>query len=81
MSALRDYCIGIGIALGPGLGTAIGVLFGSTGLVLGIVIGGRGLHQLKSFGSVSERVAPGARWSVLSIREPAWQRIGQELAQ
>jgi len=45
-----------------------------------LVVGSRGLHGLKSLGSVSERVAHEARSSVLVVREPAWQRISQELA-
>lgn len=46
-----------------------------------LVVGSRGLHGLKSLGSVSERVAHQARSSVLIVREPAWQRISEELAQ
>lgn len=45
-----------------------------------LVVGSRGLHGLKSLGSVSERVAHQARSSVLIVREPAWQRISEELA-
>jgi nucleotide-binding universal stress UspA family protein len=44
-----------------------------------LVVGSRGLHGLKSIGSVSERVAHRARTSVLIVREPAWQRIAEEL--
>ncbi|MGZ8708280.1 MAG: universal stress protein, partial [Gaiellaceae bacterium] len=46
-----------------------------------LIVGSRGLHGLKSLGSVSERVAHQARSSVLIVREPAWQRISEELAQ
>ena len=45
-----------------------------------VVVGSRGLHGLKALGSVSERVAHGARSSVLIVREPAWQRVSEELA-
>lgn len=38
-----------------------------------LVVGSRGLHGVKSLGSVSERVAHRARSSVLIVREPAWQ--------
>lgn len=44
-----------------------------------LVVGSRGLHGLKSLGSVSERVAHQARSSVLIVREPDWQRISEEL--
>lgn len=46
-----------------------------------LVVGSRGLHGLKSLGSVSERVAHQARSSVLIVREPDWQRISEELEQ
>ncbi len=36
-----------------------------------LVVGSRGLHGLKAFGSVSERVAHRARCSTLVVREPA----------
>lgn len=39
-----------------------------------VVVGSRGLHGLKSLGSVSERVAHQARSSVLIVRELAWRR-------
>jgi nucleotide-binding universal stress UspA family protein len=45
-----------------------------------LVVGSRGLHGLKALGSVSERVAHGARSSVLIVRQPAWQRVSEELA-
>ena len=38
-----------------------------------LVVGSRGLHGLRSLGSVSERVAHQAHSSVLVVREPAWQ--------
>jgi nucleotide-binding universal stress UspA family protein len=44
-----------------------------------LVVGSRGLHGLKSLGSVSERVAHEARCSVLIVREPAWERVSEEL--
>ncbi len=45
-----------------------------------LVVGSRGLHGLKSLGSVSERVAHQAQSSVLVVREPPWQRVGEELS-
>jgi nucleotide-binding universal stress UspA family protein len=46
-----------------------------------LVVGSRGLHGIKALGSVSERVAHQARSSVLIVREPAWQRISEEVEQ
>lgn len=46
-----------------------------------LVVGSRGLHGLKALGSVSERVAHQANSPVLIVREPAWQRISEELEQ
>ncbi len=46
-----------------------------------LVVGSRGLHGVKALGSVSERVAHQARSSVLIVREPAWQRINEEVEQ
>jgi nucleotide-binding universal stress UspA family protein len=37
-----------------------------------VVVGSRGVHGLKSLGSVSERVAHRARCSTLIVREPEW---------
>jgi nucleotide-binding universal stress UspA family protein len=45
-----------------------------------LVVGSRGLHGVRALGSVSERVAHEARSSVLIVREPAWQRVSEELA-
>lgn len=45
-----------------------------------LIVGSRGLHGLKSLGSVSERVAHQAQCSVLVIREPPWQRVSEELS-
>jgi len=44
-----------------------------------VVVGSRGLHGLRSLGSVSERVAHNAGCSVLVVRLPAWQRVAEEL--
>ena len=44
-----------------------------------LIVGSRGLHGLKSLGSVSERVAHQAHCSVLIIREPPSQRLSEEL--
>lgn len=44
-----------------------------------LIVGSRGVHGLKSFGSVSERVAHQAAGSVLIVREPPWQRIEEAL--
>jgi nucleotide-binding universal stress UspA family protein len=44
-----------------------------------LVVGSRGLHGFKSFGSVSERVAHQAGCSVLIVREPPWQRVARAL--
>jgi nucleotide-binding universal stress UspA family protein len=44
-----------------------------------VVVGSRGLHGLRSLGSVSERVAHEAGCSVLVVRTPAWQRVAEEL--
>jgi nucleotide-binding universal stress UspA family protein len=44
-----------------------------------IVVGSRGLHGLRSVGSVSERVAHQARCTVLVVREAPWQRVVQAL--
>lgn len=46
-----------------------------------LVVGSRGLRGLKAVGSVSERVAHEAPCSVLIVREPAWQRVREELAE
>lgn len=45
-----------------------------------LVVGSRGLHGLKSLGSVSERVAHQAECSVLIVREPPWQRVSEALS-
>jgi nucleotide-binding universal stress UspA family protein len=42
-----------------------------------VIVGGRGLHGLKSLGSVSERVAHQARRSTLIVREPRSNKIGE----
>jgi nucleotide-binding universal stress UspA family protein len=39
-----------------------------------LVVGSRGLHGLRAFGSVSERVAHRANSSVLVVRDPPWLR-------
>lgn len=44
-----------------------------------VVIGSRGLHGVRALGSVSERVAHSAACSALVVREPAWQRVAEEL--
>ena len=44
-----------------------------------VAVGSRGLHGLRSLGSVSERVAHRARCPVLVVREPLWQRVEAEL--
>jgi nucleotide-binding universal stress UspA family protein len=44
-----------------------------------VIVGSRGLHGLRSLGSVSERVAHRAPCTALVVREPAWQRIAEEL--
>ncbi len=44
-----------------------------------VVVGSRGLHGVRALGSVSERVAHSAPCSTLIVREPAWQRIADEL--
>lgn len=44
-----------------------------------VVVGSRGLHGIRALGSVSERVAHIASCSTLVVREPAWQRVAQEL--
>jgi nucleotide-binding universal stress UspA family protein len=44
-----------------------------------VVVGSRGLHGVRALGSVSERVAHTAPCSVLVVREPAWQRVVEEL--
>lgn len=46
-----------------------------------LVVGSRGLHGLKSLGSVSERVAHEAGSSVLIVRTAPWQRLDEEIAQ
>lgn len=38
-----------------------------------LVVGSRGLHGVRSLGSVSERVAHQARCSTLIVREPGWR--------
>jgi nucleotide-binding universal stress UspA family protein len=45
-----------------------------------LIVGSRGLHGLKSLGSVSERVAHRAGCSVLVVREPPSQRVSETLA-
>jgi nucleotide-binding universal stress UspA family protein len=42
-----------------------------------VIVGSRGLHGLKTLGSVSERVAHRAKCSALVVREPIWQRIAR----
>ena len=44
-----------------------------------IVVGSRGLHGVRALGSVSERLAHSAACSTLIVREPAWQRVAEEL--
>jgi nucleotide-binding universal stress UspA family protein len=44
-----------------------------------VVVGSRGLHGVRALGSVSERLAHTAACSALVVREPAWQRIAEEL--
>ena len=44
-----------------------------------VVVGSRGLHGLRSLGSVSERVAHDAGCSVVVARMPVWQRVAEEL--
>jgi nucleotide-binding universal stress UspA family protein len=44
-----------------------------------VVVGSRGLHGVRALGSVSERVAHTASCSALVVREPAWQRVAEEL--
>jgi nucleotide-binding universal stress UspA family protein len=44
-----------------------------------LVVGSRGLHGLRSLGSVSERVAHEAGCSVLIVREAPWQRVARAL--
>jgi nucleotide-binding universal stress UspA family protein len=44
-----------------------------------VVVGSRGLHGMRSLGSVSERVAHSAACSALIVREPAWQRVAEAL--
>jgi nucleotide-binding universal stress UspA family protein len=44
-----------------------------------LIVGSRGLHGFKSFGSVSERVAHQADCSVLIVREAPWQRVARTL--
>jgi nucleotide-binding universal stress UspA family protein len=44
-----------------------------------LIVGSRGLHGFKSFGSVSERVAHQAGCSVLIVREPPWERVKEAL--
>lgn len=46
-----------------------------------LVVGSRGLHGLKALGSVAERVAHRAGSSVLIVREPAWRRRSEGLAE
>lgn len=45
-----------------------------------LIVGSRGLHGLKSLGSVSERLAHQAQCSVLVIRKPSWRRVSEELS-
>jgi nucleotide-binding universal stress UspA family protein len=44
-----------------------------------VIVGSRGLHGLRSLGSVSERIAHSAPCSTLVVREPTWQRVAEEL--
>jgi nucleotide-binding universal stress UspA family protein len=44
-----------------------------------VVVGSRGVHGVRALGSVSERVAHAAACSTLIVREPAWQRVAEEL--
>jgi len=44
-----------------------------------VIVGSRGLHGLRSLGSVSERIAHEARCSALVVREPVWQQVAEEL--
>lgn len=44
-----------------------------------LIVGSRGLHGLRSLGSVSERVGHQAGCSVLIVREAPWQRVSQAL--
>jgi nucleotide-binding universal stress UspA family protein len=44
-----------------------------------VIVGSRGLHGVRALGSVSERLAHTATCSVLVVREPAWQRVAEEL--
>jgi nucleotide-binding universal stress UspA family protein len=44
-----------------------------------LIVGSRGLHGLRTLGSVSERVAHQAHSSVLIVRRPAWERVSEEL--
>lgn len=44
-----------------------------------VVVGSRGLHGVRALGSVSERVTHTASCSTLVVREPAWQRVVEEL--
>ncbi|HZR96772.1 MAG TPA: universal stress protein [Gaiellaceae bacterium] len=44
-----------------------------------VIVGSRGLHGVRALGSVSERVAHTAACSTLVVREPAWQRVAEEL--
>ena len=61
-------------------GNPVDVLVASAGDADLLVVGSRGLHGLKSLGSVSERVAHEAHCSVLIVREPPWQRVSEELS-
>jgi nucleotide-binding universal stress UspA family protein len=45
-----------------------------------LVVGSRGLRGLKALGSVSERCAHESPCSTLIVREPAWQRVREELS-
>ena len=61
-------------------GNPVDVLVASAADADLLVVGSRALHGLKSLGSVSERVAHQAHWSVLIVREPPWQRVSEELS-
>lgn len=44
-----------------------------------VLVGSRGLHGLRSLGSVAEQVAHHAACTTLVVREPTWQRIAEAL--
>ena len=61
-------------------GNPVDVLVASAADADLLVVGSRGLHGLRSLGSVSERVAHQAQCSVLILRKPPWQRVSEELS-